>query len=111
MLYILNTLIVPIDFDRFSQRDVTFRRITVEEARWILQRNPDFISAVGHQGTAQVLSRILGVEIPAERRTIFMEPGDRAIHFFLKQRLPEGRVLTAEELEKLDYWLVLSEVW
>ena len=58
-----------------------------------------------------MLSKILDIEIPAERKSIFMKPGDRAIYFFLKQRLLEGRVLTAEELEKLDYWLVLSEVW
>jgi hypothetical protein len=39
-----------------------------------------------------------------------MKPGDRAIHFFLKSRLPEGVVLGEEELKKLDFWLVLSEV-
>jgi hypothetical protein len=28
----------------------------------------------------------------------------------LKERLPEGKVLTKEELEKLQYWLVKSYV-
>jgi hypothetical protein len=39
-----------------------------------------------------------------------MEKGDKAIHFFLKQRLPEGVVLGEAELAKLEYWFILSEV-
>jgi len=69
-----------------------------------------FISAVGHEATAQLLSRILSLPVPSSRNSVFMEKGDRAIHFFLKQRLPEGAVLGETELTELDYWLILSEV-
>jgi hypothetical protein len=106
--YLLNTLITPVDFDKFSEVKIKLRRVTVEEAREILSGG--FISAVGHEGTAKLLSQLLGINIQAERRTIFMKPGDRAIHFFLKTRLPEGVVLSEDELRKLDFWLVLSEV-
>jgi hypothetical protein len=106
--YVLNTLITPVDFDEFSEIKIRLRRISVEEARQII--SDGFISAVGHEGTARLLSQLLGIQIPAERRTIFMRPGDKAIHFFLKVRLPEGVILDEEQLRRLDYWLVLSEV-
>ena len=109
MFYILNTLIVPIDFSKYSSVTVTLRRVTVEEAKAILASQP-FTSAVGHEGTAQLLSKLLCVHILFNRQTIFMQPGDRALHFFLRTRLPEGRVLSEDELKGLEYWLVLSEV-
>jgi hypothetical protein len=108
-LYVLNTLIVPVNFSQHPSVTVTFRRVTVEEAKAILASQP-FTSAVGHEGTAQLLSKLLGVHILFNRQTIFMQPGDRALHFFLRTRLPEGRVLSEDELKGLEYWLVLSEV-
>jgi hypothetical protein len=109
MLFVLNTLIVPVNFSQTSQVTVRFRRLTVEEAKALVASQP-FTSAVGHEATASVLSKLLGITIPFNRQTVFMQPGDRALHFFLKTRLPEGRVLTEDELKQLDYWLVLSEV-
>jgi len=108
-LYILNSLIIPVNFDTFSEVQVKMKKISVEEAKQLLSSN-SFVSAVGHEGTAKLLSRILGIQIPTERKTIFMKSGDKGIHFFLKQRLPEGTVLSEEELSKLEFWLVLSEV-
>jgi len=108
-LYVLNTLIVPVNFSQHPSVTVTFRRVTVEEAKQLVASQP-FVSAVGHEGTAQLLSKLLGVHIPYNRQTIYMQPGDQCLHFFLSTRLPEGRVLSEDELQKLDYWLVLSEV-
>ncbi len=108
MLYVLNTLVVPINFDRTKEVKVKFKRVSIEEAREFLQG--EWQSAIGHSATAKVLSQILGVEIPAERKTVFFEKGDRGLHFFLKERLPEGKVLSEEELKGLEYWLVLSEI-
>jgi len=111
VLYILNTLIIPIDFDKYPTVSIKVRKVTVEEAKQLIASQPNFISAVGHEATAKVLSQLLGVNIPFNRQSIYLQPGDRAIHFFLRTRLPEGRVLTEDELSnKLDYWLVLSEV-
>ena len=108
-VYLLNTLIVPIDFDKHPLVHVVLEKITIEEAKQILTNNP-FVSAIGHEATAKLLSQLLGINIPVNRVSVFFEPDDIGIHFFLKQRLPEGKVLSQEELEKLDYWLVKSEV-
>lgn len=104
----INSLITPIDFDKFSRVKISLRRIDVKAAKQILSEG--FVSAVGHEATAQLLSKVLGIPIPTNRGSVFMEKGDKAVHFFLKQRLPEGVVLGKNELAKLDYWLVLSEV-
>ncbi|MEM1590195.1 MAG: DUF1874 domain-containing protein [Candidatus Bathyarchaeia archaeon] len=107
-VYLLNTLIAPVDFGKYSSVKVSFKRINIEAARQILSGG--FISAVGHEATARLLSKVFGLHVPLCRNSVFLEKGDRAVHFFLKQRLPEGAVLGESELAKLDYWLVLSEV-
>jgi predicted AlkP superfamily phosphohydrolase/phosphomutase len=108
-IYILNSLIVPINFDKYKKVQVKLERISPEEAKEIL-KNHQFISAIGHEGTSKLLTDILGVNIPTNRTSVYFEPGDTGIHFFLKERLPEGKVLSKEELEKLQYWIVKSSV-
>jgi len=111
MLYVLNTLIVPIDFSKHPSVNVRFRKISVEEARQLLEQSAQsFVSAVGHEASAKLLSQLLSVQVPFNRVSVYLNPGDKAIHFFLKSRLQEGKVLSEEELKALDYWLVLSEV-
>jgi hypothetical protein len=107
-IYVLNSLIVPIDFEKNPKVQVKLSRISVQEAKGLLKG--DFISAIGHEGSAQVLSQLLGIKIPVNRISVFFEKGDIGVHLFLKQRLPEGKVLSEEELKNLDFWLVLSEV-
>jgi hypothetical protein len=53
---------------------------------------------VGHESTAQVLTLLTGVETPVNRVAITLSPGDRVIIFQLLKRLPEGAVLTREEV-------------
>jgi len=110
MIYVLNTLIVPVNFDEDDEARVTLRRASLEEAQALLRNG--FTSAVGHEGTAQVLSELLGIPVDyrRDRPSIFMKKGDKGLHFFMKKRLPEGVVLTSEELKNLDYWLVISEI-
>jgi len=108
-LYVLNSLIVPINFHEYTEAKVTLKKLSVEDAKLYL-KNWSFVSAVGHEGTAKVLSEILDVDIPVNRATVFFKKGDVGIHFFLKQRLPEGKVLSEDELNKLNFWLVMSEV-
>ena len=109
MIFILNTLAVPVDFSMYPSVFVRFTKISVDQAKDIISKN-QFVSAVGHEATAKLLSNLLGVEVPVSRREVFMEPGDKAIHFRLKARLPEGAVLGVEQLEKIGFELVLSEV-
>jgi hypothetical protein len=108
-IYVMNTLIIPIDFNKYPKAIIEFKKISVEETKQILQNN-SFISAIGHEGTAKLLSQILNINIPVNRISIYFEKGDIGIHFFLKSRLPEGKVLSYEELKQLDFWLVKSQV-
>jgi hypothetical protein len=68
-----------------------------------------FRSHIGHDSTAQIVSALLGVEVPLDR-TPFQ--GDRvALCFKLNGRPPEGRILTIEEIKAIGYtWRVLSPV-
>jgi hypothetical protein len=109
MIYLLNSLVIPID-PKISVIWVRMKRATVEEVRNLLATN-NWESAVGHEGTASLLSKILGVEVPMRRVSIYAKPGDLLIHFALRMRLPEGRVLSEEELRQLDFEFIVSEVY
>jgi len=107
-LYILNSLIIPIH-DSLSKAVILMQKITKEQAANVIQNTP-FVSAVGHESTAQLLTSLLGVTIPMNRIAISLKDGDMAIHFVLKERLPEGKVLTLDELQKLQYQFYFSHV-
>ncbi|GJL77002.1 YddF family protein [Nitrosomonas sp.] len=81
--------------------------LTVVDARARL--NGNFISAIGHQSSAAFLSTLLKMEIPVNRIEINMQPDDAALVLRLKSRLPEGKVLTHDEIHRIPYelgWLV-----
>lgn len=79
--------------------------ISVSDARSIIAEG--FISAVGHQASAEILTKLLNVRIPVNRIEVTMEPSDRALILRLKQRLPEGKVLNEEELSSMPFELGL----
>lgn len=66
-------------------------------------------SAIGHAGTAELVARLLGIEVPLRREAVHMQPGDEALVFRLTRRLPEGVVLDARQLAEWPHefaWLV-----
>jgi hypothetical protein len=79
--------------------------LTMNQARSILERG--FVSAIGHEASATVLSQILNITIPVNRIHIKMKAGDEALILRLLQRLPEGKVLDENELKMLDFELGL----
>jgi hypothetical protein len=104
-LYLLNSPITPI-------KDENKCVIVVKRTKDIdyVKKFTDFlknklgfevISAIGHQTTAQVLSKLLGFEVPAQRISVEFDKGDVAIAFALDFRLPEGKVLSDEELKRI----------
>jgi hypothetical protein len=97
MVYVLNTPVLP------NYGEYRFTRISVKEAKDLL--NGGFVSAVGHKATAEILSSILGINIPENRVAISLEKGDIAVVFKLGVRLPEGKILSAEELRELNFEL------
>ena len=76
--------------------------LTVDEARKLVREN-EIDSAIGHESTAQVMTELLGTEIPACRKMFVHEVGQSALVFKLSGRPPEGKVLTAEEIEETGY--------
>jgi hypothetical protein len=102
MLYVLNSPILT-SFGRF-----TYRQLSLAEAIELLKQG--FVSAVGHEATASFLSQLTGIAIPVNRIQVKMQPGDRAIVFQVLTRLPEGKVLSGEELKAVPYRLGLLEM-
>lgn len=97
----LNSLIVPI---RDKEAEFKIKKISVEEARDIVDKAKEIKSAIGHELTAKVLSTLLGTTIEVNRISIYFNINDEAIVFVLKQRLPEGKVIMSqEEIEKIGY--------
>ena len=69
-----------------------------------------FESAVGHSATAILLTKLLGVDVPEVRQRIQFSPGEKALVFRVKQRLPEGFVIEdAAQLEAIPYEFALLE--
>lgn len=78
---------------------VRFEEVSLEEVKQIISEG--FISAIGHQGTAQTLSELLGVQVPVNRAQVSLTKGQVAIVFQLMLRLAEGQILSSEEVKQL----------
>lgn len=89
--------------------DGLFRRetISLDQARDIVSGNT-IVSAIGHQATAEVLTELLGTEVPMNRINFLQEKGQRAIVLKMNGRLPEGVILSREEMDKIGYTFQLA---
>lgn len=96
MYYVMNSPIMP--------NNGKYESVPIKsgDVRFLLENNP-FVSAIGHQSTADLLSKLTDVSIPVNRIAVSLKDGDVMIVFKLKTRLPEGTVLNKEELAKLEY--------
>jgi Domain of unknown function (DUF1874). len=79
--------------------------LEVSEARKLLAGG--FVSAIGHDASAKLLSELMGLDIPVARIDAEMQVGDSALVLRLKRRLPEGQILTSTALQKWPYELSL----
>ena len=82
--------------------------IDLESARKLVHGNT-YVSAIGHVATAEILTELLGVEIPFNRIQFAQAVTQKAIVFKLDDRPVEGVVLSREEVEKVGYSLKLME--
>lgn len=73
-------------------------------------------SAIGHESTAQIMDTLLrptlknfDLSIEMNRQMFAQEVGQTAIVFKLKGRAPEGKILSAEEIEAVGYdWKLMT---
>ena len=97
------------------------RQITLDDAKAMLgeKRGYDlfdddpiegaYFSVVGHHSTAQMMSDLLQVPIRCCRHKIDPRDGDQFLCFKLKERPPEGMILSAEQLSNLNYeWVLMT---
>jgi hypothetical protein len=112
ILYITNAFSTGMFvFTAYNLAVVRFEKITEKEAKDMLERNI-FVSAVGHEGTARVLSERLGQEIKADRKPVSLrEVGDCVLICQIAGgRLPEGKILSEEEVRRLPITYILARL-
>lgn len=101
---------IPLDWQLADAYTVKIKRIDVNQAKQLVHNN-QFISAIGHESTAKLLSMLLGIDISINRIQVEMVSGDIGLHFVLKKRLQEGQIIrNIQELEEIGFDLVMSEV-
>jgi hypothetical protein len=80
---------------------ILVKELSLEEVQGLLAEG--FESAIGHESTAFFLSKLLGVEVKADRRQITIDANTVLIVFQLLSRLPEGKVLSEQEMSEIKY--------
>jgi len=75
--------------------DINSAKSVIDSAR---KSNIEIVSIVGHESTAKLLSKILGIDIPVNRANYRITENDMLLVFTISERLPEGKVLTDEEI-------------
>lgn len=102
-LAILNTAIVTTD------GTYAIHTITLEEAKELVAAAPGLDSAVGHPSTAEILTELLGVEVPLNRQQFAQQPGQKALVFKLDGRPKEGMELSRQQLEEIGFTFKVLE--
>ena len=97
-LYLLNTPVLP-EYGHYEFKGP----ISMSLARAMVSEG--FVSAIGHEGAATLLSQLLQRPVKMHRQQVRLLPGDQALVLRLCQRLPEGRVLSYHELSQLAFEL------
>ena len=101
-MYLCSTTVIPAG--AYGTWDVG--PLTLRQAK-LMVNAMDFVSAVGHSSTAEVMTSLLEVEVPFNRLNIVPKDGDSFICFKLNSRPPEGAILDRETLEAVGYGFVI----
>lgn len=94
-----------------SAWEIRCRPASLEEVRALVGATP-VESVVGHAATAALFSELLGVDVPARRVELKIRPHEGALLIAgaLGARLPEGRILSEDEIRafssSIKWWLV-----
>lgn len=100
MIYLINSPVIT-SFGSF-----TYAETSVDEIRAILASEP-YISAIGHEEIALLLSRILRIDVKVNRITLFQKLEDILIVIKPKPRLELGRKYSDTDIEEVGFELGL----
>jgi len=101
-VYLLNTTVIPCGADGLWE-------VTTLPLEFAKRNASNFVSAVGHESTAAIMSELLGKQVPVSRAQVAPVPGDKLLCFKLKRRTPEWVVLSKEGIEKWGYeWVLMT---
>ncbi|MEM3829332.1 MAG: DUF1874 domain-containing protein [Conexivisphaerales archaeon] len=104
MEYISNAFSLNM-LDVTASTTLVVNRVTVADVK----KHLPLKSFVGHQATADLLTKLLDTQIQFNRDELKLYPGDTLFIFQLMTRLPEGKVLTIDELQTLQYkWYAVT---
>lgn len=96
MIYVTNGFSINMIPANLTDFNVAFRKIAVEDVANIL-RNNNFESYIGHQDLANIVSFIVGVNIPYNRGNLLADKGAKLlICQYRGPRLPEGATMLPE---------------
>jgi len=89
--------------------DVSFEAISSEE---FCKNVSDSVNAIGHDGTVSLINTLCNTQLKTNRVMVHVQPTDVIYVINVSTRLPEGKVLTYDELEqllhegKIQFWKV-----
>ena len=61
----------------------------------------ELVNAIGHDSTINLINTLCGTELTKNRVEIKMEKGDLALIIMMTERLPEGKVLSIQEIREM----------
>lgn len=69
---------------------VSIKQVSLEEVKRLIERE-GFVSFIGHDDTARLLSNLLELHVPANRQSLLLEDGEvLLVAQYHGPRLPEG---------------------
>ncbi|MCM8808505.1 MAG: DUF1874 domain-containing protein [Candidatus Omnitrophica bacterium] len=103
MKYVCNTFTLSMLHlpEAGEEKDYLLRIKNIADKNEIKEHLEKSQSAVGHQGTVDLINTLFGTNIPLNRVEIKLDKGDELLVSQLMVRLPEGKVLSKEEMEDL----------
>jgi hypothetical protein len=69
---------------------IIFRRLGLSEAQRLVREAGTIVSAIGHADTARLVGAQLGIELPADRRSVTLGNELMLVAQYTGPRLPEG---------------------
>jgi len=86
-----------------TEGEFIYQNADLKTVKKIIGKAKQIVSAIGHQSTADILSKILDINVPMNRIQYKQEIGDVAIVFKLNGRPAEGKILSEKEIEDIGY--------